>query len=101
MKESQIEAKLRDGVRAMGGKAYKFDSPGNVGVPDRLVILPGGKVLFAELKIPGGRLSKPQLMQITELRRLNCDVYEVWGMEGVNDFLDTCRRMILGGCEVK
>lgn len=94
MKESQLEGRLVRGIRAMGGKAYKFVSPGNVGVPDRLVILPGGQVLFAELKAEGGRLSAGQLMQIKELRRLGNEVYEVWGAPGVDSFLSICREKI-------
>ena len=50
MKERDIEVLLRDGVKQLGGKAYKWVSPGNAGVPDRIVILPGGKVIFVELK---------------------------------------------------
>ncbi len=44
MLEKMIEQKLRNEVKALGGRAYKFVSPGNDGVPDRLVVLPGGKV---------------------------------------------------------
>ncbi|MDL2273435.1 VRR-NUC domain-containing protein [Oscillospiraceae bacterium OttesenSCG-928-G22] len=94
MKESQLEGRLVRGIRAMGGKAYKFVSPGNVGVPDRIVILPGGRILFAELKADGGRLSAGQLMQIKELRRLGAEVYEVWGASGVDSFLGMCREKI-------
>lgn len=54
MKESEIEARLVRGVKALGGVAYKFVSPGNVGVPDRVVVLPGGRVIFVELKAEGG-----------------------------------------------
>lgn len=67
MQESTIEAYLRDRVKALGGKAYKFVSPGNVGVPDRLVCLPGGRVVFVELKAPG---KKPTALQNTQQRRL-------------------------------
>jgi len=94
MRESQIEARLVQGVKAMGGKAYKFTSPGNVGVPDRIVILPGGAVIFAELKAEGGRLSPNQLLQINELRRIGAEVYEVWGADGVANFLEICREKI-------
>lgn len=94
MKESQLEGRLIRGIRAMGGKAYKFVSPGNIGVPDRLVILPGGQILFAELKADGGRLSAGQLMQIKELRRLGAEVYKVWGVPGVDSFLGMCREKI-------
>lgn len=52
MRESDIERRLVQGVKKLGGRAYKFVSPGNVGVPDRLVVLPGGVVLFVEVKAP-------------------------------------------------
>ena len=60
MKERDIEVLLRDGVKQLGGKAYKWVSPGNAGVPDRIVILPGGKVIFVELKQENGRLTRLQ-----------------------------------------
>lgn len=67
MRESVIEAYLRDRVKELGGKAYKFVSPGNTGVPDRLVCLPGGRVIFVELKAPG---KKPTAMQLAQQRKL-------------------------------
>lgn len=94
MTESQIEARLVEGVRSLGGIAYKFTSPGNVGVPDRLIVLPGGHVLFAELKTEEGRPSKIQRFQIDRLRRLGVRACLVRGMEGVNDFLSLCRNII-------
>lgn len=42
MREKEIEEKFREAVKRAGGKAYKFVSPGNDGVPDRLVVMPGG-----------------------------------------------------------
>ena len=101
MKESQIEARLVQGVKALGGRAYKFISPGNIGVPDRLVILPGGKVLFAELKAEHGRLSRMQGHQLELLRRLGADVWIVWGETGVQEFLNNCTRYIKKGGGVK
>lgn len=95
MKESEIEARLVRGVKALGGRAYKFVSPGNVGAPDRLVVLPGGRILFAELKADGGRLSRMQLHQIDGLRRLGAEVWEVWGENGLADFLAICRAYVL------
>ena len=92
MLESQLESRLVQGVKALDGKAYKFTSPGNAGVPDRLVVLPGGVVMFVELKADGGRLSPCQLLQIDVLRRLGADVYEVWGLNGVDSFLQMCRE---------
>ncbi|MGC5220863.1 VRR-NUC domain-containing protein, partial [Escherichia coli] len=46
IREKDIENYLRDQVKKIGGIAYKFESPGNAGVPDRLVLLPGGQVHF-------------------------------------------------------
>lgn len=94
MREKEIEAKLVKGIKAIGGKAYKFVSPGNTGVPDRLVCLPGGRILFAELKADSGKLSKIQLARIEELRRLGAAVWEVWGEQGVHNFLEVCREIM-------
>ena len=53
MKEKEIEKRLTSGVKNLGGKAYKWVSPGNNGVPDRIVLAPGGRVAFVETKAPG------------------------------------------------
>lgn len=87
MKESEIEAKLVQGVKALGGKAYKFVSPGNVGVPDRIIVMPDGLLLFVELKTETGRLSKMQERQIAELNQRNIPVQVLYGLEHVNGFL--------------
>lgn len=97
MTEKQIELKLVEGVKALGGIAYKFVSPGNVGVPDRLVILPGGAVIFVELKTETGRLSVMQLRQIARLRDCGAEVHVIWGRAGADDFLQMLRRRKGGG----
>ena len=53
MREKEIEQRLVQAVKDMGGIAPKFVSPGLDGVPDRLILLPGGHMAFAELKAPG------------------------------------------------
>ena len=53
MTEKYIEQKLMAAVKDMGGIAFKFTTPGINGVPDRLVLLPHGKLVFVELKAPG------------------------------------------------
>lgn len=50
--EKSIEQKLRTETKKMGGWAVKFSSPGLDGMPDRLVLFPGGKLGFVELKAP-------------------------------------------------
>lgn len=73
--EKTTEAYLRDRVKALGGRSYKWVSPGCSGVPDRVVILPGGRVFFVELKSEGKTSTKLQQKQQTELRELGCTVY--------------------------
>ncbi len=72
MRESELEKKFCGMVAQAGGKAYKFISPGNSGVPDRIVILPGGKIGFIELKRAGESPRKLQQFQQAELERLGC-----------------------------
>ena len=57
MREKEIEKILVECVKRLGGRAYKWTSPGNDGVPDRIVILPDTRVIFVELKTDTGVLS--------------------------------------------
>ncbi len=75
MLEKELEKKFIEKVKAAGGKAFKFVSPGNDGVPDRLVILPGGHIGFVELKQKGKKPTKLQAKQIQRLKELGCFVY--------------------------
>lgn len=74
MREKELEQLFKDRVKKRGGKAYKFVSPGTSGVPDRLVILPGNKVGFVELKAPGKKSSPEQCYQQRKLEDLGCYV---------------------------
>lgn len=91
MKESYLEGKLVQGIKALGGIAYKFVSPGNNGVPDRVVILPGGKVFFIELKTDEGRLSTMQKHQIKRIKDLGAEVIVTYGYSGILALLDACK----------
>lgn len=93
MLEKEIEAKLVAGVKKAGGRAYKFVSPGNVGVPDRLVLLPNGRAIFVELKTDTGRTSAAQRLQIAKLMELGADVRVLYGMDDVRDFLEEVGRV--------
>lgn len=88
MKESAIEARLVREVKKRGGLCYKFTSPGNPGVPDRIVIFPGGTTVYVELKTEIGRLAKIQKWQIEELRRRGAVVRVLKGMDQVLAFLE-------------
>ena len=88
MLEKEVEKKLIDGIRKLGGRTYKWVSPGNNGVPDRIAIMPGGRILFCELKTTTGQVSKLQKLQISLLSQLGCDVRVIYGPDGVQDLLD-------------
>ena len=88
MREKQIEQKLTLMVKKAGGIALKFVSPGFAGMPDRLVLLPGGVFAFAELKAPG---MKPRALQVARhemLRRMGFKVYVIDGVEQIGGMID-------------
>lgn len=87
MRESENEKYLVDQVRGMGGLALKFVSPGHTGVPDRIIILPGGVVGFLELKAPGARPRKEQLLWIRRLQDKGCPAGWADTRERVGAFL--------------
>ena len=63
MRERQIEQNLAKVVKEAGGIAPKFTSPGFAGMPDRLVLLPGGHIGFVEVKAPGEKTEAPAAFQ--------------------------------------
>lgn len=87
MKENLIERYLVAEARARGGLALKWTSPGSAGVPDRLVLLPGGRLGALELKAPGQRLRPLQEVWQERLQALGLPVGWADGTEGVDAFL--------------
>ena len=75
MREKTVEAKLVKAVKDAGGIAPKFVSPGLDGVPDRLVLFPGGKCAFIELKAPGKTPRPLQVRRKRQLEKLGFLVY--------------------------
>lgn len=88
MLEKKVEKYLVREVKKIGGVSFKFISPGNAGVPDRIVILPTGKVVFAELKTDKGKLTKLQESQIRKISELGAEVKVLYGIEGVRKFIN-------------
>ena len=82
MLESTVERHLREEAKKRKGMALKFVSPGMNGVPDRIVLMPDGKMAFVELKAPG---KKPRPLQ---LERLGFPVYVVDNIEQIGGILD-------------
>lgn len=80
----------------MGCIYMKFVSPGNDGVPDRIVVLPGGGVIFVELKDTTGKLMANQRVQISRLRKQGAFVFVVTGKTGAKLFVDDIERVIHG-----
>ncbi len=88
MKEKQIEQKLVQAVRKRDGICPKLVSPGFDGMPDRLVLLPGGRLAFAELKASGKKPRPLQLARHRQLRKLGFAVYVIDGTEEIGGVLD-------------
>lgn len=80
--ERDIEKKLRDTVRKHGGQCLKWNCPGTAGVPDRIVLMPGGRIYFIETKRPkGGKLSALQKYNHKLLRELGFYVWVIWTLD--------------------
>ena len=73
-RESLIEKHLVTEVKKAGGVAFKFVSPGRRSVPDRIVLLPGGRLVFVECKAPGKPPRSDQLREHERLRALGFTV---------------------------
>lgn len=86
MLEKQIEQKLKEQIESLGGKAFKFISPGNSGVPDRIVLL-NGQCYFVELKKPGGKPRPLQKVIHEQFEKLGFHVYVISSLEEVEDFI--------------
>lgn len=85
--EKTVEAYLVKRMKEAGGKAYKWVSPGNDGVPDRVCLFPGGRIELVELKGKGGALTPSQKKRFPELARLGRRIWVLWSRREVDLFL--------------
>ena len=88
MREKQIEQKLVKAVKAKGGLCLKFVSPSFDGMPDRLILLPVGKIAFAELKAPGKKPRPLQIARHKTLMNLGFRVFIIDSTEQIKTILD-------------
>ena len=86
MLEKDIENALVRKVKKLGGMCEKFTSPGRRSVPDRIITLPNGKIVFVEVKNTGKKPTELQLRDHERRRALGCDVRVIDNMDDANAF---------------
>ncbi len=87
MLERDVEEYLKSRVEKLGGKCLKWVCPGETGVPDRVVMIPGGQIYLVELKKPTGRLSARQKLFKKEAAAMKIPVWTLWDKSEVDYFI--------------
>lgn len=82
--EKTIEAYLVKRIHALGGECEKFTSPARRSVPDRIVTMPKGRIIFVELKSPGKKATELQERDHQRRREMGFDVRVIDSKEGVD-----------------
>lgn len=86
--EKELEAKLVHAIINRGGRCLKWTSPGTTGLPDRIILLPGGRVAFVEMKRPkGSKVGPLQLYWRRVLHRLGFKHYTIYTAEDLTTAL--------------
>ncbi|MBG9548335.1 VRR-NUC domain-containing protein [Cytobacillus firmus] len=85
MRENFIEKKFAEAVKKTGSLPLKFTSPGKAGVPDRVVLIPGGRILFVELKKPGEKLRPLQEKRKKDFENLGFKVEVVDSIQRIEE----------------
>ena len=88
MREREIERKLAQTVKSMGGICPKFTSPGFDGMPDRIMLIPGGKIGFVEVKRLGEKFRPLQLRRAEQLRKLGFKVFLLDRAEQIGEIIN-------------
>ena len=92
MKEKSLERILVRTVKQSGGIALKFVSPGMAGVPDRLVLFPGEKIAFVEMKAPGKKPTALQRLRHAQLRSLGFRVFVADSAERIPEIVEEMKE---------
>jgi hypothetical protein len=94
MLEKTLEYKLRDKIKALDGLCLKWQCPGWTGVPDRIVLMPGGRIYFVELKNGNkGVLSPRQVVVHKVLLKLGFQVWVITNNEEINEFIESINSL--------
>lgn len=96
MRERDLEARCGKRVKRCGGQFVKLI--GTTGLPDRMILLPGGRIFFVEFKTPIGRLSKMQKWWLRQLHKLEFNVFVVRSEDHFIELLDLVRTVPTGVC---
>lgn len=95
MLEKTLEGKLRKQIKEIGGLCLKWECPGFTGVPDRMILLEGGCILFVEMKAPGKKERKRQEYVQKQLRNMGFVVFSsVDSEEKIKDVVRYCKEII-------
>lgn len=94
MREKEIEQKLVKAIKAVDGLCIKFTSPGMDGVPDRLVLMTGGKLAFIELKATGKKPRPLQIKRMEQLKRLGFICFVLDDIELIGGMLDEIKSQM-------
>lgn len=92
MREKVIEQKLTKAVRQNGGVCWKFTSLGTAGVPDRIILIPKGRIAFVEVKAPGEKPRPLQLSRHKLLRRLGFKVYVLDNIDDIEKIISEVKN---------
>jgi hypothetical protein len=91
VRERDVEKYLREKVKAAGGRAYKWESPGNNGVPDRIILFPGNITVFVELKAPGRKPTALQKAQHAKIQATGHTVLIIDSKQSADEFIQRYR----------
>ncbi|GKX27863.1 hypothetical protein SH1V18_03430 [Vallitalea longa] len=92
MNEKLIEKKLREKIKELGGRAEKFIPTYFVGAPDRIVLMPGGRVYWVETKSTGDKLRSIQQTRKRQLEKLGFKCYKVDSKQALDRFIEEVKK---------
>ena len=94
MREKVIEQQLVKAVRAAGGLCPKLVCPGMDGMPDRLLLFPGGRLAFVEVKAPGKKPRPLQLLRHEQLRTLGFQVFTLDALSQISEIVLSAKEVL-------